>query len=144
MTLAQLVSERRDKIEAFETDTRDNAVRTEPFVAGARTTRAWFILSQPCFPGWLGPGASLLCIPRTAGAGAATYAGTITFTKRFFFPRVPRVGSNRHENASFHTRSGSRTWLCHARICRGRDDSEECRGLREGWRHMGRCHQQVL
>jgi len=26
MTLAQLVSERRDKIEAFETDTRDNAV----------------------------------------------------------------------------------------------------------------------
>ena len=42
MTLAQLVSERRDKIEAFETDTRDNAVRTEPFVAGARTTRAWF------------------------------------------------------------------------------------------------------
>ena len=27
MTLAQLVSERRDKIEAFEIDTRDNAVR---------------------------------------------------------------------------------------------------------------------
>ena len=27
MTLAQLVSERRDKIEAFETDTRDNALR---------------------------------------------------------------------------------------------------------------------
>ena len=59
-----------------------------PFLLPERNTYkgARFILSQPCFPGWLGPGASLLCIPATAGAGAATYAGTITLHEAFLLP----------------------------------------------------------
>ena len=62
----------------------------------------------------------------------------------FYFPRVTAYRSNRHENASFHTGFGAHTWICGARICWGRDYSEERCGLRKSWRHMGCCNERMF
>ena len=62
----------------------------------------------------------------------------------FYFPRVTAYRSNRHENASFHTVFGAHTWICGARICWGRDYSEERCGLRKSWRHMGCCNERMF
>ena len=43
-----------------------------------------------------------------------------------------------------HIGFGARTWIWDARIRWGRDNGEERRGLREGWRHMGCCKERMF